>query len=88
MVETNSQEIEKPYTKFWIEWSRIQKLKPSGRQRGDRNELFGRVTAGKFGSQVRHSIFGIGDYDPNYDHCDERIAEINRKMKFYARMEK
>jgi hypothetical protein len=80
-IVAETQRTQKPYTTFWAAWT-------AARNKADREKVYLAVQEGKFGTQVKHSVFGIGDYDASYDHTPERIRELNSNMRFYARLEK
>jgi hypothetical protein len=75
---------EKPYTKFCRDWEKI----PKGWSTvAWRKNVLTDVENGVYGSEVAHSVFGIGHFDPTYDLTKERQAEITKDMKFYAKLE-
>jgi hypothetical protein len=67
--------MEKPYTQFLNDFK-----KPSF------EKVLRAVDAGEYGKQVKFSVFGIGSFDPSYDLSSDRIKEITKSMKFYAKV--
>lgn len=49
-------------------------------------ELMKKTEAGEYGDQVKHSVLGIGTFDPK--HLEDVLdADCVKSMKFYAKLE-
>jgi hypothetical protein len=59
-----------------MSYSKFNEEFANAKTRKAKQTLLESVSKGDFGAQVKSSIFGLGDFDPNHDLTRERLAEI------------